>query len=423
MAVVSDRRPSEPAPVEAQGVGPRIIHMTVARTSEEAEALRPHFEQMPARDIDSDLDFFLTVNRHGRSRTRPHVMILHLGDGREMRVVARLDERPSRLRVRPLRVLQVTIGGVVGAETETDCRLVVESLRRVLADGEADMLVLSHLEVDGGLYKAAQADAEWWQPDPKAGHFAHWRADLPSSIDAFLQSRSSKTRSNVRYYRKKLLQTHGDTLEVRAFSDADCLEWLHRDIEAVAAHTYQRGLGVGYNGDALQRALIDLTARRGSLRAWVLYIAKAPAAFWFGWCFRDTFVSIANAFDPALSDLRVGQYLQMEVMGTLCEEPDVRVFDWGIGSAEYKRRFGDRVTYEAEIVLLRRSVRGRRIAAAIMLRALVAGVMQRVVGKTQLATEAKRRWRKRAETRAARAATSATARQGQTGSAGELTSE
>jgi hypothetical protein len=346
-------------------------------------------------------------------------MILQLDDGREIRVVARVEERRPRLRVRSRRLLRVTFGGVIGLETESDCQCVIDSLRKVLAAGEADVLVLSHLDVKSPLYNAAQADAEWWQPDPSARIFVHWSADLPSSFAEFLAARSSKTRSNLRYYSKKVLQTYGDTLEIRALNGVGDLDRLHRDMEHIAARTYQRGLGVGYTGDSMQTALIELAARRGSLRAWVVYIAKVPVAFWFGYRYRETFLSIANAFDPMFGDVRIGQHLQMEVMASLCEDPDIRVFDWGVGGAEYKRRFGDHVTSETDVIVLRRSLRGRRIAAEIMVSTAAKAGMRWLVATTGLGARTKRIWRKQAERRARRVAMAATPRQDHEASAKE----
>lgn len=401
MSVVSDEQTVEVSATDARH---QWVRTMVARTLAEAEALRTHFERLPSDDIDSDLDFFLTVNRYQSAVIRPHVTILELADGREIRIVARLVERGSRLPVRPLRDLQVTFGGVVGLETKDDCGLAVRALQAALRNGEADMVSLPRLEVGGPLYEAARAAAAWWQREPTGGHSVHWRADLLDSFELFMKTRSAKTRANVRYYARKLLSAHGDALTVRAFHDLDSFGRLLADMESVAAKTYQRGLGVGYTGDPKQTALMHLAARRGSLRAWLLYIHDAPAAFWFGYCYRGTFWSIANAFDTAYNDLRIGQHLQMHVMEALCNDPDIRTFDWGTGYAEYKRRFGDDVTELADVVLYRASMRAISASVARTLRIAGGSAAKSWIAETPLGKRAKKAWRKRAEKRARRIA-------------------
>lgn len=403
MTGVAEDDPGMGRPTNARDHG---VRTTVARTLDEVEDLRSNFEQLPSDDIDSDLDFFSTVNRHQEGVIRPHVMVLQLASGRHIRIVARLVERRSRLPVRPLRILQVTFGGVVGLETNDDCALAVGALQDALRAGDADMVSLPKLEVGGRLYEAGRAAAPWWRREPMGQQSVHWRAKLPDSVDLFMKARSGKTRANIRYYARKLRSAHGEALTVRAFHDMGNFKRLLADIEAIAAKTYQRGLGVGYTGDPMQTALMELAGRRGSLRAWVLYIHESPAAFWFGYCYRGTFWSMANAFDTAYSDLRIGQYLQMQVMEELCKEPDVHAFDWGAGDAEYKRRFGDEVTEHADVVLYRASVRGTWTCATRTVQIAARRNAKAWVGETGVGKRAKKAWRSRAEKRARRVAKS-----------------
>lgn len=380
----------------------RNVRITVARTLDQAEALRPWFARVPPSNIDAALDYSLTVVRGSGSMVRPHIMLFELPDSRAMLVVSRIHEQRSSRRVggRPLLILQVAFGGVVGAETAEDCRLVVDALCDTLAQRDADVVVLPQLNIDGSLYGPARSAAPWWRTNHLTGEHVHWRAEIPTSIEAFLKARSRKTRSNMRYYRNKVVAAHGGELAVREFRDAADIDRLCEDIESIAAHTYQRGLAVGYTGDALQLDLMRVGARNGWLRAWVLYIAEVPAAFWFGYSYNGTFCSVANGFNPEYGHLRIGQYLQMEGIERLCAEPDVHSLDWGTGDAEYKRRFGDLAVAEADVVLYAASVRAVGLNAVRTARAGAARPARAWVARTKLGARVKRTWRKRAERRA-----------------------
>jgi CelD/BcsL family acetyltransferase involved in cellulose biosynthesis len=384
---------------------PTVLDARVARSVSEVEALRSALEASPPLHLDADIDYFLTVVCHRPSVQRPHVMLLRLSDGRDIRIMARLETRRSRLPWRrPVRILRVALGGVTGATTPEDGSLVVEALRAALAAGEADCVLLPQLPVRGHLYRAASSGASWWRTGSTTVVGVHWRLDIPDSMDAFLKARSGKTRSNARYYIKKLRKEHGQDLAIRSFHDPASLDQLYIDMESVAAKTYQRGLGVGYAGDEMQNSLIALAAARGWLRAWVLYLKDQPAAYWLGYSYAGTFWSSANGFDTAYADLRVGQYLQLQIIEELCSDPEVCTFDWGIGDAEYKRRYGDHVTEEADVVIFASARRGAAFNASRALNAALTRLMRGWIVRTTAGARAKKAWRARAEARARRRA-------------------
>ncbi len=403
------------APVHATRTGPdgaermtvrgpsgEQAQMTVARTIDAVEALRPKLERLPPEDVDADIDFFLTVVKNRESVLHPHVLLFELSDGREIAVVARVEQQlgSRRLGGRPLRRLQVAFGGIVGAETPADYELVVDALRNILADDEADLVTLSHIEEGAPLCGIARSGLPWWRVDHMPAKAAHWFADVPDSLDAFIGSRGKNTRNNLRRYARALLRDHGDALTVGEFSEPAHLDRLITSLREIAATSYQGGLGVGYTGDRLQLALMELAARRGWLRARVLYIAETPIAFVFGYCYRGTFHLVATSFDPAYSRQHVGLYIQMQMMDGLCREGDVRMWDFGVGDAEYKQRLGDRQRSEANILLFAPSVKAVGYNAVTTARVAASSAAKTWIADSELGGRLKKAWRKNAQRRA-----------------------
>jgi Acetyltransferase (GNAT) domain len=375
------------------------LRITVARTAHEAEAIRGWFERIAPQNLDSELDFFLTVTRASSLAWRPHVVLFERPDRSPLLAVARVEQRPRRFFVRGTRVMRLAFGGVVGAETPEEHRLIVDGLGRALAEREADVIVFSQLDVDGPLYDAVRSAAPWWRTDHVPRRDIHRRGDVPASLDEFLAGRSSSTRYHVRRYTKRLARDYGENLSFREFREPADLGRLHADLESVAARTYQRGLGVGYVGDQFQRAVMEFTASRGWLRAWVLYISETPVAFWFGYCYQGTFYLVATGFDPAHGESRVGQYLQMKMMGSLCRDPEVHSFDYGLGEAEYKRRFGDHATTEAEIRLYAPGMRAAALNAGRTVRVAVGTRVRGWIARSGLGTRARKARRRQAQDR------------------------
>jgi CelD/BcsL family acetyltransferase involved in cellulose biosynthesis len=376
--------------------------MTVARTRAEVEALRAHWDRLPVTSLDADIDWLLTVVDVRPEAQRPHVAALERPDGRTILVVARLEELALESRIGYLTVAKPTVrclfvvrGGVVGAEHDEDRRAVLAALRGFMAAGEADVVVLADLRVDDGLFALARDEMPWARRDHVPQPAPRRTADIPGSYDEFLRARSRNTRENVKRYGKRLLKAHGDTLDVRLYTREDELDEVCSRLEAVAAKTYQRGLGVAFSGSAQDRALLRLGMRNDWFRAWVLSIDGAPVAFWHGFRYRGTFGTFSPGFDPAFADLRIGTYLQMRMIETLCEDPDVRLLDFGSGDAQYKRSYSDHCVEEASVLLFARTPRAIRVNLARTSIGLAARAAKRVADETELGEKLKRVWRER----------------------------
>ena len=54
----------------------RLSQVVVARTVDEVESLRKIWETAGVSDLDSDIDYFLTVVRYGSFVVRPHVVLI-----------------------------------------------------------------------------------------------------------------------------------------------------------------------------------------------------------------------------------------------------------------------------------------------------------------------------------------------------------
>jgi CelD/BcsL family acetyltransferase involved in cellulose biosynthesis len=168
-----------------------------------------------------------------------------------------------------------------------------------------------------------------------------------------------------------------------------------RDLEAVAAKTYQRGLGAGFADTDERRDLVRIGLEQGRFRAWLLSIDETPAAFWQGTARGDTFFVNSTGFDPAYGSHGVGTYLQQRMFEDLCADVAIRVVDFGWGDADYKRRFGTESWQEHDVVVFAPSPRG---AVVNIVRTLVGGLdraARRVLAATGRTNRLRRLWRSR----------------------------
>jgi CelD/BcsL family acetyltransferase involved in cellulose biosynthesis len=344
--------------------GTRAGLVVVARTVEEVEGLRGEWQAAGVGDIDSDIDYFLAVVTNAPQVVRPHVVLIRRPGRRPLLAVARLELLGVPLAVgyrtvaRPqVRAVVVSFGGLVGVAGAADEKLLAGELRRALVAGEADMLLVRKADV-GGTVRDAVADGVSW---PRRSHAQpvtrRWVAPVPGSFEVFLTHRKGRTRQKLRRYARVLERAYGQGLRVRRFEHPAEMAELCADMEAVAARTYQRGLGAAYSGSPLDQGLIELGLRRGWYRAWMLYLDGKPAAFWTGTAYAGVFTTGTPGYDPEHTKDRVGTYTMLRMIEDLCAAGDVSWLNFGPGDAEYKAAYGTPERAEADIFVVRRGLR------------------------------------------------------------------
>jgi len=116
------------------------------------------------------------------------------------------------------------------------------------------------------------------------------------------------------------------------------------DAEVIARESYQRRLRVGFYEKPAVRARVELAAREGWLRAYILYLNGAPTAFWIGSLHNKVFFSDYLGYRPDYAKYGPGIYLMMKVIDDDLLNARGRVADWidfGGGNARYKRQLGN----------------------------------------------------------------------------------
>ena len=195
----------------------------------------------------------------------------------------------------------------------------------------------------------------------------------------------------------------GDGISIRSFREVADLDEYLRDAESVAARTYQRSLGVGFLDDERQRARVRMLVDHGWFRSYVLYLDGTPIAFEQGEAYQGRFVSVRAGYDPAYGNHRVGAYLLAKAIEDLIDDPQLSVFDFGLGDAEYKRKLGHRSIEEGDLVVYARRARPIRInIARTGLHGVSSGVTTSL-RKVSLLDTSKQWWRQRATQRDRRA--------------------
>lgn len=374
--------------------------IAVATTQEEMERLRQVWSDLAPRDIDSDIDFFSTVVSNAELVVHPTILHLRSSDDRDLMAVSRLEilHVPFRFGYAKLgkavvRAVVVTFDGILGARSPEDEAVLMKHLYRFLERGDADLILMRNVDVEGSLYRSALATSGAGIRSLARKPSRRWVAEIPSSMEAFLQCRSNKTRSTLRRKERQLEQEF-PAVRVHRFRRPEELEDLCADMETVAATSYQRRLGVGFNGNPMQVALIRRGLEMGWYNTWMLYLDDRPVAFWGGFAYRDTFFIGTPAFDPDYAKHSVGSYAMMHMMSDLCADPSITRLDFGHGEAEYKSAFGHADRLESDIYIAAPRLAPTLLLGGLRANSLLEDWARKAAERFEFAQRLKKRWRK-----------------------------
>lgn len=179
-------------------------------------------------------------------------------------------------------------------------------------------------------------------------------AVFEGSFDAYLAGFSAKSRSSLRRKLRRFTDASGGQLDLRCYRSPEELDEFYRIARPLSARTYQeRLLGAGLPEGGAALAEMRGLAHADSVRAWILFLNGAPAAFLYAPARGDDLVYAYHGYDPVHADLSPGTVLQFEAMRQLFDEARFRRFDFTEGDGRHKRQFATGRIECADLLLLR----------------------------------------------------------------------
>jgi hypothetical protein len=376
------------------------LTVQVARTAAELESLRPLWERIPWEREEADYDYLLARVRLRPESLAPFGIVVCRGEEPVAGLASRLESRRLPAAVGywvvydpQVRLLHVVPGGIVASD-QAALEALAAALRSELRSHGLDAVVLPPLPVDSELFAALRSLGGPLQRQHFATTVARRRLVLPRTFDEFVASRSANTRWRIRRDANRVPAALGE-LSVEVIREPSQLEQLFRDAERVAGATYQRAVGVGFADTPEQRELARLGLERGWLRAYLLYRAGEPIAFWVCSVYRRTMLIRTTGFDDAYAAQRVGIYLLMRAIEDAIADPAVQIIDFGPGDAAYKQQFSGESWQERDLVVFAPTLRGLRFNA---LRTPILGsarLARRALDATRLTDRVRSGWRGR----------------------------
>jgi CelD/BcsL family acetyltransferase involved in cellulose biosynthesis len=382
------------------------MELHVLTTLPDLEAIRP-FWNSAQRHPNVDFEHFRLVCASRRMVLHPYVIVLGALEEPSALLVARLERRtfvPTIGYLAPIKVpatvLTVLHQGIIGSVSDADAEALVRQLWRALSTGQADVVEIYNLAADSALCRAiGQAGPRVWS-QKNARWSNHWSLAVPEERGGLTQRMRSKHRNWLQKKQRALESAFPGAVQWRWVTHVEEPSELCAQLETVAARTYQRGLGAGFqNSDETQKRM-TLFAERRQLRIQLLEIDGAVRAFWLGAVYHDVFHSWSTAYDQELRDYEPGNLMFHRLVDELADER-VKTLDFGLGDAFYKQRYGDTSWREGTLRIFAPTPKGALLRSSAAVTDCLDVVGRYVLKSTGLTSQLKNRWRQRLAQRTA----------------------
>src|SRR5208337_1250634 len=294
----------------------------------------------------------------------------------------------------PAVVLTVIHDGLLGDLDSSAARRVVEHLWSLLASGGVDAITFNSLSEYSPLMAALLDHAPAWWCEKKPAWTTHRTMALGNEPGFILKKQKSNHRRGIKKKQRELESAFPGKVLWKWMDRFDDVSELCARLEECAARTYQRGLGCGFIDNEEYRRRLSIFARRGQLRMQLLEIEGRIRAFDIGSVHRGVFHAWAGGYDPDLREYEPGTLVFFHLADELVRE-GVRKFDFGLGDAHYKQRYGDESWGEANVTMFAPSSKGFALRSVLGFCAMIDGLSRRFLQRTGLLDRVKTGWRKR----------------------------
>jgi Acetyltransferase (GNAT) domain len=370
----------------------------VIRSIQEVEELRSIWEKMQCHP-NVDIDYYLTIVDSMADILQPHVILFYQNGQPQALAVGRLERKNMGITLGYKTLFQFKVpcltilyGGLLGNWSQEISHLLVAELMNALKRNEAAVAWFNLLRSDTHIYEMARKEPSFVCRDHVIETNPHWKMTLPNNLNDFLQKMTSKHRYWLNRLPRVLEKDFPGKIAYKIYQNKIHLEKMFTDAEEVAKKTYQRNIDAGFVDNNIMRRRLAMSADRGWLRAYLLYVDEKPCAFWIGTLYGKVFHLDFTGYDTAYKHYEPGTILFMRMIEDLTNGK-IEEIDFGFGDAFYKQRFGDQHWSESSVYIYAPTIKGILLNAIRTINLIPYRYLLRLAERTNILQKIKRLWR------------------------------
>ena len=379
----------------------RTVNISIAKTWSEISEHKPFWSNtnhLPS----ADFDFYKLILECRKGNSAPRVFIASVNKSPVALLIARQEKTHtpitfgySTLARISSNKLVIIEGGYIGIQSNTILHAFFSSIKSYAQENKIDLISIENERIDSDVYTFAtkiQTDFLKGQSRPPS---IHWQMSGWESWEHFLSKLSKKRRYWLNRLPRILNKDFANNWNIKRYNTQREADAFLETAEKVACKTYHRGLKTGFinNNETKERAFAEAKAKQ--LDSYILFINNNPAAFWFNFK-RDTILYLASTgYDPKFKKYELGTVLLSKIIeNTFSEQNHIQTIDFGLGDAEYKRRFANVSYHESTILLFPLTLKGITLFSIIRTTSSFNSMAKKTLGKIGVARIVKTRWRR-----------------------------
>ena len=334
----------------------------IAKTGEEINSIREEWTSLNPPPF-ADIDSFKIPLSSGREFVNPFVILLSRAGYAKAMLVARIEKMRfdiklgDRLIYGP-KIISLTIAenGIFGDINYETCSALIYKLLKSLKECRADIVSFGYVNVNSDIYKIVNGIKNPLYHDffPILD-FRH-RICLPDTYDEFIKGRKNKRRLTRLW--NKLLKAHKNDACVIKYIGPEHINKLWNDVVHISKNAYQFVADESLEKDHEMNQLIKIFAKKGLLKAWVLYVANIPCAFYWGVKSNNKLILMHTGYNAEYRKYEVGTICMLKMIEDSCNDSGIDFIDFGVHSSQYKQRFCNNIIEEAKLYIFRPSLKG-----------------------------------------------------------------
>jgi hypothetical protein len=377
----------------------------ILQNIEEIEQIRSLWENLEWHPH-SAIDFYLTILRERSSILYPCIFLLLSNNIIEGLLIAKVENKKIRIGLRnktfwtpKVRSLTVISGGILGKCTQLGYEVLFDNLILKLKQKEVDVVLFYVLEKGSYLLHLAKTKPKILCRDHFITYSKHWRIDLPNTYGVFLDRLSRHRRHEIKRYQRVLEKQFPGLVEYKCYTGLENLDNICEELELIASKTYQRVLGEGFVNNNEYRSRLKLSAEKGWLRIYILYVEKKPWAFWIGTKYGNIFYLDFTGYDHRYKKYMPGTVLFYKMIEDLIKI-EVGEIDFGLGDSEYKHAFGNSYWDECSIFIF--APKGKTILINLLRSSMIflSRFGNKIFNSLKMSEKRTKRWRLKLQNKA-----------------------
>lgn len=369
-------------------------YIKIFSSIEEIETIRNYWKGLQNHPL-TDIDFYLTIIQMRQDIAHPYIIMIMKAGVPIGLFISRIDQTEFNFKIgykkiftKKIRQLTILYKGILGDYSENTFKIFLHEVSRGLKKKEYDIIYFEHLNIEDITFKLVTTIPGYLNRNKNLKTYTHYVLSLPEEMSKFYKTKHRKDR--LKRIIRKLENEYQDRIRYEKFVSVEDVDKICYDAEEISKKTYHRGIDAGFIDNNENRQRLILTAEKGWLKAYLLYIDDEPIAFWIGTFYKDVFYLDFTGYLQDFAKFEVGTVLYLNMIEDLCKSK-IKTIDYGYGDAEYKQRFSDSKWDESTVYIFPSSIFGIIMKISKEAEVIISRFLNSMFSRVNI----KKKWRKK----------------------------